>query len=48
MWCAANNHNYMCHPCAKGLLDSNLNEAVLDKIPFFYEIAPNFTYLQKS
>ena len=25
MWCESDNHNYMCHLCAKGLLDSNLN-----------------------
>ena len=48
MWCAADNHNYMCHPCAKGFLDLNLNEAVIDKISIFHEIAPNFIYSQKS
>ena len=21
MWCVADNHNYMCHICAKGFLD---------------------------
>ena len=25
MWCAADNHNYMCHVCAKELLNSNFN-----------------------
>ena len=25
MWCAAYNHNYMCHIRAKGFLDSNFN-----------------------
>ena len=25
MWCAADNHNYLCHICAKGLLDSNFD-----------------------
>ena len=45
--CAANIHNYMCHICAKGFLDLNFNQAVLDKIPNFHEIAPNFTYSQK-
>ena len=36
--------------CAKGFLDSNFNEAVIDKISsffFFQEIDQNFTYLQK-
>ena len=32
MWCVADNHNYMCHVCAKEFLDSNLNEGVIDKI----------------
>ena len=25
MWCVSDNHNYMCHTCAKELLDSNFN-----------------------
>ena len=25
IWCAADNHNYMWHICAKGFLDSNFN-----------------------
>ena len=28
--------------CAKGILDSNFNSAVIDKISYFHEIAPNF------
>ena len=33
MWCVADNHDYMwCHICAKGFLDSNFNEAVIEKI----------------
>ena len=47
MWCAADNHNYICHICAKGFLDSNFNKAVIDKISNFHEIAPNFTYSLK-
>ena len=43
MWCAADNHNYMCHICAKGILDLNFNKAGIDKISNFHEIAPNFT-----
>ena len=48
MWCGADNYNYMCHihVCAKGFLDSNFNEAVIDKISIFHKIAPNFTYSQ--
>ena len=47
MWCAADNHNYMSHICKLGFLDSNFNEAVIDKISNFQEIAPHFTYSQK-
>ena len=48
MWCVADNHNYMCDICAKGLLDSSFNQAVIGKISNFHEIAANFTYSQKS
>ena len=48
MCCAADNRNYMCHTCAKEILDSNFNEAVIDKIPIFHAIAPNSTYSHKS
>ena len=45
---AVDNHNYMCHTCAKGYLDSNFNEAIINNISNFHEIAPNFIYSQKS
>ena len=48
MWCAADNHNYMCHICAEEFLGSNCHYAVIDKISNFHEIVPNFTYSQKS
>ena len=48
IWCAADNYNYMYHMCAKGFLDSTFNLAFIDKISNFQEIAPNFTYSQKS
>ena len=48
MWYAEDTHSYMCHICAKGFLDSKFNNAVIDKISIFHEIAPNFTFLQKS
>ena len=35
MCCAADNYNYMCHPCAKEFWDSNFNKAVIDKISHF-------------
>ena len=47
MWCATDNHNDTCHACAKGFLDSKLNNEVINKISNFHEIAPNFTYSQK-
>ena len=47
IWCAAGNHNYMSHLCAKGFSDSNLNYTVIDKISNFQEIVPYFTYSQK-
>ena len=46
MWCAADNHNYMCHISAKGFLDSNLNEAVIDKISNFQKL-PQFHIFTK-
>ena len=47
MWCAADNHNHVCHICAKRFLDSNFSLAVIDKTLNFQEIAPNFTNSQK-
>ena len=35
--------DHLCHKCAKEFLDSNLNEAVIDKISNFHKNAPNFT-----
>ena len=32
MWWTIDNHNYICHVCAKGFLDSNFNWAVIDKM----------------
>ena len=47
MSCVTDNHNNMCHICAKDFffLDLNFNYAVIDKIS---KIAPNFTYSQTS
>ena len=47
MWCASDNDNNMCYICAKELLNSNFNEAVIYKLSIFNEIDPNFTYSQK-
>ena len=48
IWCAEYYHSYVCHICAKGFLDLNFNEAVIDKISIFHEFASNFTYSQKT
>ena len=42
MLCAADNHCYMYHICAKGFIDLNFNQAVIDKLSNFQVIAPNF------
>ena len=41
MWCTADNDNDMRYTCANGFLYSNFNEAVINKISNFLEIAPN-------
>ena len=41
IWGVADNHNFVCHIFAKGVLDSIFNQAV-DKTSNFHEIAPNF------
>ena len=48
MCCASDNHNYMCRTCAKEFLNSSFNEAVIDQISYFQDIAPNFTLKKKS
>ena len=39
--------DYVSHNLAKGFLDSNINEAVIDKLSIFHEIAPKFHILTK-
>ena len=46
--CAPDNHNNICHTCAKEILNSSFNYAVIDKISNFHDIAPNFTFSQIS
>ena len=48
MWCVTNNHNNTSHTGAEGFLDLDFNQAVINKISNFHEIAPDFTYSQKS
>ena len=38
----------MCYTCAKEFLNSNFNQAVIDKKSNFQDIAPNFTFSQIS
>ena len=47
MWCAADNHNNMCHICAKGFSDSNFNSAVIDKISNLHKIA-QISFIHKN
>ena len=44
MWCASDNHNYICHISAKEFLDSKFDKAVVNKMSDVDEIASNFTY----
>ena len=43
MWCVVDNHNFICHICAKGFVDCNFSY-ISQNISIFREIAPNFTY----
>ena len=47
MCCASDNHRHMCHTCAIEFLNSNFNEAVIDKISNFHDIAPKFYIFTK-
>ena len=48
IWFAEDDHSFMCHICAKGFLNSNFNEAVIDKISVLTKLPQNFTFSQKS
>ena len=45
IWYAEDNHIYMCHICAKGILDSNFNEAVIDTKHHFFKILPQISHI---
>ena len=47
MWYGVDNYNHMYHICAKGFLDSNFNEASLDKISIFHEF-PQISHTHKN
>ena len=47
MWCAADNQNDMCHTCAKGFLDLDFNEVVINKISFFTKL-PQISQIHKN
>ena len=47
IWCAADNHKYMCHICAKGFLDSKFNQTVIDKNIKFSRNCPKFHIFTK-
>ena len=48
MCSASDYHNYKCHTCAKEFLNSSFNKAVIEKISNLHNIAPNFTFSQKT
>ena len=48
MWCGADKHNYMCHICEKGSLDSNFSKSVIDKISFFFTKLPEISHIHKK
>ena len=47
MWWAADNYNYLCHIYAKGFLNSNFNEAIIEKISNFNEL-PQILHIHKN
>ena len=47
MWGAAGNHNYICHICAKGSLNLNFDQTVIDKISNFPKNCPKFSHIYK-
>ena len=46
MWCAVDNHNYVCHICAKGFLNSNLSN-YLQNTNFFTKL-PQISHTHKN
>ena len=48
MCCAADNHNDLCHICAKEFLDSNFNQAVIDQVSFFFTKLPQISHIYKN
>ena len=47
MCCAADYPNYKCHTCAKEFLDSNFNQAVIDKILNFTKL-PQIPHIHRN
>ena len=47
MCCALDNHNYMCHTCAKEFFNSSFNKAVIDEISNF-TILPQISHFHKN
>ena len=47
MWCAADNHNYMCHICAKDFYIRTLIKWVLTNYQIFTKL-PHFTLFTKN
>ena len=47
MWRAAHNHNYMCHICANGFLDSNFKQLLIKKNQVFTKL-PKISHIHKN
>ena len=45
-WCAADNHNYMCHTCTKGFKIQTLIKQLLTKYQIFMKL-PQISHPQK-
>ena len=48
MWCVVDNHNYMCHICAKGFLVSSFDKAVIEKKNQFFTNLPQISHTHKK
>ena len=44
----AGDHIYTCYVCAKGFLNSNFNQAVIDKISMIFKKLPQISHIHKN
>ena len=48
MWCASDNHNYMCHTCAKEFLNLSLIKSSYWQNINFFTILPQISHFHKN